>query len=472
MAEKPLRVVVAGAGISGMSCAYRLQERLSILGRPFEISLIEASARLGGIIETTKRQDCVLEKGPDSFLAEKPRGMGLCNDLAITSHLISTRPESRRSFILQKNKPYPIPRGFHILVPTQPLEMLFSKLLSFKGKRDMLKEFFVRAQPPPDETLGSFVRRRFGPEILDRLAHPIVSGIYGADPDQLSMRATFPQFLQMEQNGSLLLQAIKNTSGLGAQQASGARYALMMSFKEGMQTLIQKMGERMTHVRAYMGTSLIRLQGLESGWKVTLSSKEEILTDAVCLALPAEGSAAILDETDPGLAQILRQTPHADSLSVYFALPKKAIRAPIEGAGLLVPKSERKSFTACTLVHNKFPHRAPDGMALLRAFAGGKAADALWSFSDEEIERRIFNDLKAILNIQGTPHFTQLYRYRKGLPLYTMGHLDRIEAVRQHLSALPTLALAGNWRQGIGIPDCIDSGERAADQLIMDLCRV
>jgi oxygen-dependent protoporphyrinogen oxidase len=245
----------------------------------------------------------------------------------------------------------------------------------------------------------------------------------------------------------------------------------MMSFKDGMQTLITKLGENMAQVRAYMGTSATTLQGLELGWKVTLSTQEELQTDAVCLALPAWASADILKDTDPGLAQTLQQIPHVDSLSVYYALKKSAIGKPIEGSGMLAPKPERKSFTACTLVHNKFTGRAPDGCALLRAFNGGKSVESLWGLSDGDIEKKIFADLRGLLQIQGTPIFTQLFRYRKAMPLYSTGHLDRLEVVRQHLAALPTLALAGNWRQGVGVPDCIDSGERAADQVVMDLCQ-
>jgi oxygen-dependent protoporphyrinogen oxidase len=472
MSENPLRVVVVGAGITGMACAHRLQERLSMMGRPFEIFLIEASNRLGGIVETIKKEGFLLEKGPDSFLAEKPRGVGLCNDLALTRDLISTRPESRRSFIVKKNKLHPIPRGFHILAPTDVFEMMTTRLLSIKGKFRLLKEFIIKAQPPADETLSSFVRRRFGNEVLENLAQPIVNSIYGADPGLLSMRATFPQFLQKEDKGSLLLQALKGTTAAPDQEASGARYSLMMSFKEGMQTFITGLGVKMTHVGVQFGTSITQLQGMESGWRMLLSNKQTLDADAVCLALPSEACASIVEEVSPRLAQTLRQIPLADSLSVYFALKKTALGKKMDGAGLLVPESERKSFTACTFVHNKFAGRVPEGYALLRTFIGGKAAGALWGLSDTEIERRVFTDLRALLNIQGAPLFSQLYRYRKGLPHYTMGHLDRIDEIRRQLAALPTLALAGNWRQGVGVPDCIDSGERAADQLMMDLCRI
>jgi len=347
-----------------------------------------------------------------------------------------------------------------------------TRLLTLKGKARLLKEFFVPIKPPTDESLGSFVSRRFGPEVLQHLAQPIVNAIYGADPGALSMRATFPHFLQLEEQGSLLLSALKGSREFSAAQASGARYSLMMSFKDGMQTLVDHMANHLRSVTIQRGVSAARLSVEGERWKIKLSNAQEIEADGICVTLSAESTALLLQDLFPALSNTLREIPHADSLSAYYAVKKSLIGNAIAGSGLLVPEVERKSFTACTLVHNKFSDRAPKEFALLRAFAGGKAANALWSMSDDEIQRRIFADLKAILKIRGTPEFTEIFRYRKGLPHYTVGHLDRIETIKKNLAALPTLALGGNWRQGVGIPDCIDSGERAADQVIMDLCQI
>jgi oxygen-dependent protoporphyrinogen oxidase len=469
MAEKVTRIVIIGGGITGLSCAYRLQNRLSILGRPCEIFIIEASNRLGGALETVRRDGFLLEKGADSFISEKPRGLGLCQDLAISSLLIETQEKYRRSFIAQGNKLHPIPRGFHLLAPTDPLAMISTSLLSLKGKARVFKEPFVPALQAEDESLGSFVRRRFGLEVLERLAQPIINGIYGADPETLSMRATFPQFLKMEQEGNLLFRGLSKNAA--SSQASGARYSLMMSFKDGMQTFVNEITGKIKQVKIYLNLSVIRLEGREAGWGVTLSNQQQILADAVCVALSADAAATVIEATDSGLAQTLRAIPHADSLSTYYAFKKSALGKSIDGAGVLIPASERKSFTACTFAHQKFAGRAPEGHVLLRAFVGGKKADALWGLSDGDIERKIFNDLKAMFQIKASPLFIETYRYRKGLPHYTLGHLDRIEDIRKRLSALTGLAVTGNWRQGIGIPDCIDAGERAAEQLVMDLCR-
>lgn len=473
MAERPMSVLVAGGGITGLACARHLQDRLAMLGRPFEVTLVEASPRLGGIIETVKRNDYVLEKGPDAFLADKQRGMAFCKELAITNLVIETQPRFRRSFILFKGKPRPIPAGFHLLAPTEPMSMMATSLLSLKAKFRLFKEPLI---PPlagsADETLGAFVRRRFGPEVLERLAQPIINGIYGADPEALSLRATFPQFLEMEKEGSLLLQGLKDQGGSATAQASGARYALMASFKNGMQTLVDELLKKLTRVRIMTGTSVTQLEGAGHGWNVTLSTGQVVAVAAVVLALPAEGAAAAIENTDANLAQLLRTIPHADSLSTYLAFKSKAIGRPVDGVGLLAPAVEQRSFTACTFVHQKFADRVPIGHSLLRVFAGGKKASTLWGLKDDEIAKRFFLELKPVLQFRDSPVLVETFRHRKAMPHYTLGHLERIEMIRQRLDALPTLGLAGNWRNGLGVPDCIHAGERAADQVITDLCRV
>jgi oxygen-dependent protoporphyrinogen oxidase len=214
------------------------------------------------------------------------------------------------------------------------------------------------------------------------------------------------------------------------------------------------------------------VEGLEKGWRIQLEGGQSIDTDAVCVCLPAYAAAPLLDSIHVGLAKALNDIPHADSLAVYYAFKEKDIGHPHVASGFLVPAVEKRSLTACTFAHRKFAGRAPLGFALLRAYAAGKAATTMLHMADADIEKRMLKDLKELLDIKTNPIFSTVYRYPKGLPQYTIGHLDRLETIRKHVAALPTLAVAGNWKNGVGLPDCIESGERAADHVVMDLCQV
>ena len=237
------RVVVIGGGIAGLTATLRLNERLNILGKPYEVHLLEGSSRVGGVIATFKQDDFLLEAGPDSFISEKRRGVGLCQDLGILRDIIETNKEYRRSFIASQGRLLPIPDGFYLMAPAYLPPTLMSPLLSWRGKLRMLKEYGVPLQSNEDESVGSFVRRRLGDEVLTRLAQPLLSGIYSADPDKLSLRATFPQFLDMEKNGGVLRNIAKK-AGTGVAESSGARYKLFVTLKNGLQSLVDTLARK------------------------------------------------------------------------------------------------------------------------------------------------------------------------------------------------------------------------------------
>lgn len=466
-----IRVVVVGGGIAGMAAAHRLMERLNILGKPFEVQLLEASSRVGGTIATFQKNDFLLEAGPDSFISEKPRGVGLCQDLGIMREIVETNKNYRRSFIASKGRLYPIPDGFYLIAPAYLWPTLMSPLLSWKGKLRMLKEYGVPLQSPEDESLGSFVRRRLGNEVLTQLAQPLLSGIYSADPDKLSLRATFPQFLEMEKRGGVLRNLGKK-AGTGVAEASGARYKLFVTLKSGMQTLVDTLSRKLGSQVIHTNTNVTGMQKSSSKWILTFSDAQTMEADAVCIALPAPEIAQLASSFDSEIAAQVATVPYTDSMTANFALKESDIKNPLNGFGFVVPEIEKRSLSACTFVHRKFPGRAPKGHALLRAYAGGKTAAALWNQTDADIQSRLFSEMKTLLDITGTPLFSTLQRYRNALPQYPVGHLANLKGIDARVAQHRGLALAGNWRRGVGIPDCIESGEAAADNIVMQLCQI
>lgn len=472
MADAPLRAVIAGGGLSGLTCAYRLQSRLTMLGKPFEIFLFEAGSRLGGQVHTERQNGFLLDYGPEAFLPDKPRGMGFCHDLAITRHFVMPRVEYPVWRIVKKHRLVSLPRGFYGTAPTDPISMLATPLLSIKAKARLLKEFFLPPRQGPDESVGAFVRRRFGPEVVERLVQPVMTGLLGGDADRLSMAANFARLAKLEEKGSFFRQTWDVLRGAAIVEASGARFSSMITFQDGMQTLIDQVGKHLTQVGAQLRTSVTQLAVHGTGWRVGLSSGQTLETDAVCLALPAAATAHLVEEIDPALAKIIADIPHADAVTTHFALKDTDWTPPAKTAAIFAPLSERKAYSGCFFEHRRFPHRADTGMALLRVLSLGRVTMPLLTMSDDEVQKRLWNDLRPVLKLKGMPLFSRVTRHPKSVPILSVGHQDRMEAARQHLTALPTLGLIGGWRQGSGIADCIDVAERAADKMVMDLCRM
>lgn len=473
MAERSntlFRIVVIGGGISGLTAAYRIHQRLSILGRPTELYVFEAAEQMGGVIQTIKHDGFLLEQGADGFLTEKPKALELAKDLGISRELLETRKGNRRSFVLHKGKLVPVPPGFFLIGPSRALPMVGTPLLSLKGKIRLFKEPFIPMQPQEDETLASFVRRRLGPEVLDRLAQPIVGGIYGADAEKLSLRATFPQFLEMENTGGVLRTLARS---MHTATASGARYSLFATLKNGMQSFTDVLRDRLGRQTIRTGFNVTALvpTGTPVVWNIHLADKSILQAHAICLAMSAPAAALMTQSFDPALAGLLASIPYNDSMSAYFAYRRSDIAHPMDGFGFVVPESEKKSFNACTFVHQKYDGRCPKGTALIRAFVGGNTAARLWSNSDADLMTRMASELKSLLQISGPPLFTSIHRMRQAMPQYVLGHLQRVEQIEEQAAKWPNFVLAGNWGRGIGVPDCIDGAERASERLLAQALR-
>jgi len=497
------RVVIIGGGITGLAAAHRIIERKQQGAKQVEVTLLEASAQLGGIIQTRQRDGFLLERGPDSFISEKPEALELAKRLGLESRLIETNKNYRRSFIVRRGRLLPVPEGFHLLAPARLWPFLRSPIFSWPGKARMALDLILPRRDrngDADESLAQFVRRRLGREALERMGQPMVGGIYTADPEQLSLLATMPRFLEMERRHRSLIRALRK-AGVGStgqsqtaregprieKGTSGARYNLFLSFDRGMQVLSEKLSERIADFDSRISDghhppqSSIRLStAVESlalkrdttataeapQWIIKTDRNETLMADSLCLALPAYSSAKLLREFDNALAHELDEISYASSATVNLAYKREDIPHLLDGFGFVVPFIEKRTLMACTFSSVKFANRAPDGCALLRGFVGGALQPELLDLTEAELISRVRADLRDLLGIERPPLFTEVSRWHRSMPQYHLGHLARLQRIAACVARLPALTLAGNAFSGTGIPDCIRSGEAAADTIL------
>jgi len=460
--------VVIGGGISGLAAAHRLVE----LSPTAQLTLIEASSRLGGTIRTDEHDGFLLERGPDSFISEKPEALALANCLGLESRLIQTNHAHRRSFIVRNGRLRPVPEGFQLLAPSRIWPFLRTDIFSLAGKARMAADLVLprRSANGSDESLSSFVRRRLGREALERMAQPMVGGIYTADPETLSLRATLPRFLDMERDHRSLILAMlrkaRSQASVEKSGTSGARYSLFLSFDRGMEVLVQALEQKLSHVDVRKETRVQSLARTAAGWTIQTQPGETLAADAVCLALPAYVAASLLANVDRTLATQLNAISYASTATINLAYRRAAIQHPLDGFGFVVPFVEKRSLIACTFSSVKFAGRAPDDHVLLRAFVGGALQPDMFALDESTMLQRVENDLRDLLGVTETPIFAEVAKWKDSMPQYAVGHLDRVQAIEKSFSELPNLALAGNAYRGAGIPDCIRSGETAAERLI------
>jgi oxygen-dependent protoporphyrinogen oxidase len=483
-ASRPRRVAIVGGGISGLAAAHELTRHARAHDPALEVLLLEASARLGGTIRTHTREGFLLEGGPDAFISEKPEALTLAKQLGLDARLLETNAAHRRSFIVGGGRLRPVPEGFHLLAPSRFRPFLTTDIFSWAGKARMSLDLFLPRRAPvdgDDESLANFVRRRFGREALERMAQPMVGGIYTADPEQLSLRATMPRFLDMERADRSIILAMwraRRRAATGTLGTSGARYSLFLSFDGGMQTLTDALAHALPHGTARLNTTVeaIGFDRETRQWNLRIAGDAArggetaggatVAADALCLALPAYASARLLGGIDAELAAELGSIPYASSATVNLAFRRADIPHPLDGFGFVVPFVERRKTLACTFSSVKFAGRAPAGHALLRAFVGGALQPEMYALDEEGMIDAVREDLRALLGIERAPLFAHVERWPRSMAQYHLGHLARIERIRRRLQHFPTLQLAGNAYGGAGIPDCIRSGHAAAKEMM------
>jgi oxygen-dependent protoporphyrinogen oxidase len=465
------RVIIIGGGITGLAAAHRLVELSREAKRPLDIRLLEASARVGGVIETHWRDGFLLESGPDSFITDKPWALDLCQRLGIDDQLIGITPENRRGFIVRGNRLHEVPEGFYLLAPSRILPFLKSPIVSWRGKLRMGMDLLLpKRADGREESLAEFVTRRLGREALERVAQPMVGGIYTADPRKLSVQATMPRFLEMEaQHRSLILAMMRSRKHSGAQSASGPRYGLFASFKRGMQTLTDALVARLPKDTVRLGEQVVALEeaGAPSGaqWRVYTRTGKTHEADAVCVTLPSYEIARLLERIAPQLSFELREIPYSSVATLNLGYRRDDVPHPLNGSGFVVPAIEKRAILACTFCSSKYEGRAAPGGVLLRAFIGGAMFPEQLQKDDDAIIAAARDDLKRLLGVTAAPWIVELNRHPFSMTQYHVGHLARLERIQQLAQTLPHFYLTTSSVEGVGIPGCIHRGEQVAEKI-------
>ncbi len=491
-----MRLIIIGGGIAGLSAAYYATKKTP----EAQITLIESSDRWGGKISTDRVtfdggvDAFIIEGGPDTFLASKPWGVALCKELGLGERLHGTNPNQRNTYVLNRGRLLPLPDGLAMMIPSDIPSILRSGLISWFGKARMGLDFLLPAKSPNgDESLGAFVSRRLGRAAYENLIEPLMSGIYAGDGDQLSLASTFPYLRDLELNhGSLARGAIsmrKKMSGNGVRSlptshrrressnsVPGSRSAFLTpatGLAEIVEALVKHL--QVSNVDLRLNTSVSRIStsylkgDINSRYLVELEDGSSLDSDFVILATPAPVSGTLLASFDPSLASVLQSIPYASTATVSLAYRQSDLPRPLDGYGYVIPRREGRRALACTWTSTKFPHRAPDGYALIRVFVGRAGQDIPWNEND--LLELAKEELNLTLGITAAPILSRVFMWEGAMPQYNLGHPEKLRQIDAALEKYPGLALAGNGYRGIGIPDCIHSGELAIKKIEQELSR-
>ncbi len=484
-------IAIIGGGITGLAAAYYLQKAAQESGLPLSYSLLEQSDRWGGKIATEtvseySAEPFVVESGPDSFITQKPWALQLARELGMGAELLPTNDHLRKTYVLNKGKPTPLPDGVMLIVPTKIKPFALSPLISPLGKLRMGLDLFI---PPKtddnDETLAQFIARRLGSEALDKIAEPLMSGIYNADAEVQSLMATFPRFRALEkQYGSLtkgMLAGQKaNGHAANGSQPPAAKLAMFMSMQGGMETFVSEIQAQLTgDLRLETAVTKIEIgdrrletespiSNLQSptSYELTLNDGSTLTADKIILAVPAFVAASLLQELAPAAAENLAAIRYVSTGTISLGYRREELNHPLDGFGIVIPRSEKRKINAITWTSTKFNQRAPHGYALLRVFFGGSRTPEMMDVDDTSLLSTVRRELREIMSVNAEPLFHRIYRWHHSNPQYDVGHLDRVDAIEAALPA--NIFVSGSPYRGIGIPDCVHQGQETAQKVIND----
>ncbi|MCK6540472.1 MAG: protoporphyrinogen oxidase [Anaerolineales bacterium] len=462
-----MKLTIIGGGIAGLSAAYYA----SITNHYSQITILEADSRWGGKIATDRVTfddgQFIIEGGPDTFLATKPHGVALCKELGLSQRLHGTNPHKKNTYVLHKGRLLPLPDGLAMMIPSDVPSILRSRLLSWTGKARMGLDFILPAKNVNgDESLGAFISRRLGREAYENLIEPLMSGIYAGDGDQLSLASTFPYLRDLElKYGSLARGALTMRKQING-KVQGSRSAFLTpttGLAEIVEALVERLKSKVDMRLNTRVTSVTRNQehgtwNVEPGtWNLKLDA------DSLILATPAFVSAQLTASFDPELASALQSIPYASTATVSLAYRQSDLPRELDGYGYVIPRREGRKALACTWTSTKFPHRAPEGYVLIRVFVGRAGQNIPWNENDLlELSKE---EMKLTLGITAEPLLSRVFMWENAMPQYNLGHPQILQRIDAALEQYPTLALAGNGYRGIGIPDCIRSGEEATKRV-------
>jgi oxygen-dependent protoporphyrinogen oxidase len=452
------KTAIIGGGISGLACGVDLKET----GEDFV--LFEKDDSVGGKLCTEKIGGFTVEGGPDSYLPEKYWSVQLIKKIGLADEMLCSNDEHKGTFIFSGGRLHPLPEGVMLMVPTMIMPLARSRLISWPGKIQMGMELFV---PPrgdqKDESLAEFVTRRLGRECLEKIAEPLVAGIHTSNPDNMSVLATFPRFVEMERkSGSLIRGMVAAMKNRPPQNPTGLPMTYFMSLKGGMQDLVQGCVSYIGAERIRTKTAVVSVVKRDVGYRLTFGDGSTADFDAVVLATPAFAAKELINTLDEELGDRLSAITWSSSATVSLAFRRGDLQKPLPGFGFIIPRIENRRINACTWSSIKWSHRAPDDTLLIRSFVGGGHHEELVSLGDAELVTTVLEELREIIGLTAEPVFSKAYRWFQGMPKYTVGHLERIAAIDERRQQHTGLFLIGSSYRGIGIGDCVKSGFDAA----------
>ncbi len=474
-----MKVAVIGGGIAGLSTAYYLSNKAKEQGKQISITLIESEDYWGGKIKTVQQDGFVVEGGPDAYLITKPWMKTLCQELGLADGLQGTNPENSQTFILKKGKLTSIPTGLTMTIPTEFGPMIKTRLMNWPQKIRMGFDFIIPSKKENgDESLAGFISRRLGRAAYDSLVGPLLSGIYAGDGDQLSLQSTFPNLREMEiEHGGLIKGALalrKKRARMAKQRSNGNKSpakhsrSIFETHKSGLNTIVDAIVKKLKDngVDLRLNTKVSHLEKSESSYQVILDGGETINADALVLATPAYVSGILLEDISPKTANDLNDIHYVTTATVSLAFRDEDLPDPLDGYGYIIPQQEDSKALACTWTSSKWNHRAAKGYALVRVFVGRiQDADTLPTDEDALVELAL-SEIRQTMGLTAEPVHMWVFRWEKAMPQYNVGHPERLQRIENAIMKIPDLVLAGNGYRGIGMPDCINSGIKAAEKIL------
>ncbi|MDP9727293.1 protoporphyrinogen oxidase [Alicyclobacillus tolerans] len=458
------KIAIVGGGITGLTAAYQLLKLADAAKEEIDCHIFEASSRLGGKILTYREQNLVLEAGPDSMLARKPAGVQLIRDLGLESEIIEQNPNARQTYIVKNGQLVHMPGGTQMGIPIHFTPFLETPLLSAAGKTRVFSDLVLpKREDPSDESLGHFLRRRFGDELTDSLCEPLLAGIYAGRVDDLSLQATFPQFADLEKKYRSVILGLRKTAHPTTASTSGR--SAFITLRGGLQSLIDRLSEVLSDsAQFHLRTPILEIQRLETGGYELSTAYEHFSFDCVLWTTDTQNLLKAANKLLPVGSNQWLNVPAVSTATILLGYTPDQLNHSLDGSGFVVPRLENRAITAATWTSSKWPHTTQGRFSLIRCYVGRSGQQEILELDDKQILQKVRRDLEDLMGIQASPYFTHITRWQEAMPQYLVGHRERIRTFKQHIAThTPGFLVAGaSYDGGVGIPDCVLQGQKTA----------